>query len=318
MATLFINKGGVLTRLSETKSTQVSLNTAFSLEYDRIKIISNKFDLIGSSEIAIVNNIRTSMTKDISPDNLVYYDPNCKTKKFKKSFNYKYVDIKDFNPANYGNKVFFYTQSYDGNDINLCTNFYEIDKINLFNDIGSLLTFTSSYTNYGMYFNLAGQLIKGIGDIYNKLNFKKDLIDPHVVEFESDTLFEGKYLCLPEIDENEENFIIENCIICNEDLILKSTNEIYNKSFFILKLECGIKKDYLDFDFLSDSTIMLQKLTQKDDETLNKFVQNNKNSYELGQIKNILEKINCNQDYTNNFNKLSFKTQELLSKFLKI
>lgn len=318
MTTLFINKNGVFNRLRDVNAKNISLNSAFTIEYEHIKIVSNKFDLLGKSELAIINNIRSTLTKEISPDNLVYYDSNCRTKKIKNRFMYRYTNIKDFNPSNYGNKIFYYTPSYSGDDINICTNFYEIDNIVFFSKISNLLTSASNYTNYGMYFNLAGQIIKGIGDIYNRLNYKKELVTPHVLEFDSEHIYEGLYVCFPEIEnEIEEQYIIDHFIYQNDSIINTKINKAYENSFFILKIEEGRKDSFLDFNFLTDATVMLQKLNQKDEDTINQYINNNKNSYDLTQLKAIIQKNSAGLDFKNEYNKLNTSMQEWVDKFIK-
>lgn len=310
MTTLFydlneLNKtGGKLLKLDskvniDNHLAAINIGDSLTIEYKRIKIVSDKFDWFGNSQLMVVNHIKTVQTKEKTVQSITYFDDDVKPKgpwyQKLKSF-----AVGPFDPSEYGNPVCYYTPGYQGDVITITTKFWEIDdatKITgITGDIQSCISLgTSSANPYGVYFQIADDLI-GVGaKILTAFVKHSELADEHILELRIDEgvpLLEGLYICLPEVtDLNERNIIIQNYHI--EDLILvKSENDKlieYNKTYFVLKLSKAIRKDLIDFDFTASSSDLLQKLNQKDESFVKTLVQTTRDAYDMNLLQEISE-----------------------------
>lgn len=264
------------------------------MDYKKFHIVSNHFDILGTSEVAIVNNIRTTITKEKSPENIIYYDENARTK-FSK-INQRILNINSFNPSEYGNSIFYYTPSYQNTYIDICTKMYEIDTSNIFlRGLSKLLNLGNAIPTYGAYFSLAGTVLSGVNDIIERLNYKKELVDDHVINFhpndEIRPLLYGCYICFHNTQDEIKN-IIENYELDNYTLIDKTSEKEYNDSYFVIEL-LNMKNDLLyDFDFSHTSNEMLQNIMKYDTDSTAAFFKSNSESMNFNMIQDIIKKYN--------------------------
>lgn len=294
----------------------VRMGDAISIEYKKIRIVSKKFDMFGPSEIAIINNIRTIQTKEISPDNIIYYDKSVIPKKLNKE---KVVDIDTFNPGEYGNSICYYSPSYQNNPITICTKFYEIsERFGILNGVSKLLTFGSAVPKYGLYFSLAGEFLQGVDTILDKLTYKRELINDHVIEFDSSEidrpLYYGSYICLPSCTQEDIKNILNNYVLDDNTLINTSDESVYDKSYFVLELNNIRDKSLYDFDFNYNANELLNKLDKRDKTGMEEFIQTSADSYNFKIIQDIVATIN-NPDTNKDlipalYNRLSDKHQQ--------
>lgn len=285
----------------------IKLGDPLSIQYKRIRILSNKFDWIGDSEVAIINNIRTSQTKEAAPDNIVYYDKSVTPKRSGKN---RVMDIDRFDPGEYGNSICYYTPSYQNNDISICTKFYEIDeRFGIINAASKLLGLGNTVPNYGVYFSLAGQFLEGIDKILDRLTFKNKLTEDHVIKFDSnDTerpLYYGSYICLPTCEHDDLKHIVENYILDDTDLLNIKDNTLFDKTYFVLELADIRDPSLYDFDFNYNANELLNKLNNRDKVGMNEFLQTNADSYNFKIIQNIISSVDDKSISNSLYNRLS-------------
>jgi hypothetical protein len=286
---------------------RVEYGAPLCIEYKNFRIVSKKFDFFGASEVAIINNIRVKKTKEISPDNIIYYDKKATPKD-------NVLDIDIFNPSQYGNSVCYYARSYQGNNINICTKFYEIDeRFGILKGISDLMHLGGKFPKYGLYLSLTGTFLDGVDKILDKLTYKRELIPDHVVEFNSKDpfkpLYYGSYICLPEWGDDDIKEIVDNYILDDDVLIHNTLGTVYKKSYYVLDLNDTNDPELYDFDLSYNANELLHNLNNHDKTSLEKFVQINSDADNLTTIQNITTKLKePNPDHliiTGLYNKLS-------------
>jgi len=289
---------------------KIRTGDALCIEYKRIRILSDKFDWIGNSEIAIVNNIRTIQTKEAAPDNIIYYDKSVNPTTCKNSKGFKIIDIDRFDPGEYGNSICYYTPSYQNNNISICTKFYEIDeRFGVLHCASKLLNLGNPVPNYGIYFSLAGKFLDGVDKILDRLTFKNKLIDDHVIELNpNDTdrpIYYGKYICLPTVTYNDITDITNNYTLDDTDLVHVTDKTLYKGSYFILELSDIRDPNLYDFDFNQNANDLVNKLNNRDKIGMEEFIQSHSDSYNFKIIQELVS--NNTSDPFSLYNKLSPK-----------
>lgn len=278
-------------KIPSNKDISVKSGDPLSIEYKKFRIVSGNFDLFGRSEIAIVNNVKTSQTKDAIPDNIIYYHTHILPKK--DPSNKKFIDIDTFDPSHYGNSFCYYTPSYYPNSITIATKFYEIsERFGLLDLIVKTLTRTPPIPKYGLYFSLAGEVLQGIDLVLDKLMYKRELTTDHIVKFDpfdiDKPLFYGSYVCLLSSSREHIDDIINNYTLEDSYLTNIHNQNLYPGSYFILELTNTFNKSLLDFDFSHNSNELLFKLDKRDKIGMQEFIQTNLESYNFKIIQDIV------------------------------
>lgn len=279
----------------------IKIGDPISIEYKRIKLVSNKFDIFGSSQIMIVNYVKTVETKEKTMQTITYYDENAKPVKESIFGRKKTFEIGPFDPSQYGNPICYYTPAYKGENITINTQIWEIDKKDFVNNTShatqSCLSLGKA-TPYGTYFDIANTLVGYGSKILTATIKHKELCPEHIIEFDNDNnIYEGLYVCFPEIrssDLNERNNIIKNYFV--EDMILvKHGNtgyyEEYDKTYYILNVTKTIREDLTSFDYLSSSTELITLLNSNDESFSSRYMETMAASYDLDLIKKISDSI---------------------------
>ncbi|ARF10251.1 hypothetical protein Hokovirus_1_130 [Hokovirus HKV1] len=265
-------------------------------EYKKINIRSKYFNMIGSTNIMITNNIKTIQTKEITQDSITYYDKNVYPKG---SFTDKYrtYSINTFDPSEYGNSICYYTPGYNLGTIIMATKFWKIVDDNIIDMIGNLIKFITSNTPQLVpYITLIDGVVDNTTSILSLINDNKPLIDTHIIEFNQDNLVAGIYICLPLLSVKElQDFINDWYLDTNSYTIIKKNDENlteYDDTYFILEVSKNNRNDLLDFDFSASSNELLDKLHKNIDVSIKDFIQIAKNANDTDYIKQIIELMN--------------------------
>lgn len=294
MATLYIydNKTHKWNNNNTFSQFKINYGDPISIIYRKIRIVSSGFDLFGSSEVMVVNNIKSTQTKECSQDNIIYYDKDASVKRL--DYLRKILDIDVFDPSEYGSEICYYNPSYQNNNISISTKFLELDQINIpsFNKIFSLI---SQVPVYGIYLSLAGTVLLETGKLLGSINDKKMLSDVHTVQFGVNNpdrpLLEGCYICFPNItDKNVIKSIILDYIIEDNSLIKYVDNKIieFDDTYFIIEISKAKRDDLLDFDFVASSNNLLQELHKQNNTGIMEFSSISQQSKDFDIIQKII------------------------------
>jgi len=303
MATFYFNKLNNTIRkwnenLSNTckdfSNNQIKVGDSITIEYKKIRVVTD-FHKYRKNKIMILNNIKDKQTKEKAIDSITYYDDDFEYKKCEKG---KYFDIGNFDPSKYGNPVCYYNCGYQNNPINIVTRIYKINDshmlANIVNTFGKIISIGSIVPTYGVFFSIAGQIVQSTENIISKLNENGEKItENHVITFRTDDIekpfIKGSYLCIPEMDdENEMEEIInkyyveDNCLLTKEEIIKE-----YYGNYFIIEVSVGARDDLLDFNFTASSNKLLSSINQNDENGLRDFLESSKNASDSTIIKKI-------------------------------
>lgn len=275
--------------LQEFSNKIIKENNPLCMEYKKFRILSNKFRLFGKNEIAITNNIRTTITKDIAPENIIYYDKDVRPVNL--DLFVKVLNIDVFDPSEYGNSIFYYTSSYQNNRISLCTKFYGIDEGNfLTRGLSNVFNLVSKMPMYGAYFNLTGDFISGIGNIINRLTYKVELIENSVIEFRDEDMTKpfiyGSYICIPEITEIDK--VISDFIVVDDTLVKISDNKEFIGSYYIIEVTDNHNEYLFDFDFTYNCNDILNSINKYEKRGIETFVATNKDANDFHIIQQLV------------------------------
>ena len=329
MSVLYCNQdeGSLYKINSNIEYPTITVNNPITVEYKKIRIVSNDFSKFIDNKIMVVNNIKNTETKDVANDDITYFDENAK---YQKLDGKDYYDINEFDAAKYGNPICYYCPSYNSEVITITTKFYKlkfdtpVDKV--LNYMQSILSVGSLIPNYSVYFSVAQDSVSELASIISDLNDGIDLLVPHHTfqlrnDDKNQPLLVGNYLCLPDVtDDNTLNIIMNNYTINNYKLIGKTiTGEIveYMGSYFILHVDNQQRPDLNDFDFVSSSNSLLKALKNGEQDALDKIISAMTDSSNLTFIKNIINEYKSNPtSFTgiqNMFNLLSTDAQSWFS-----
>lgn len=290
MLTFYIDEDGKIYKWNKKLLQNINEGDPISIEYKKIQIVSNNFDKIGCSQVMVLNFIKHKQDREAVTENIVYYDKEAKPKKINGK---KTLIIDIFKPDQYGNSITYYNPSYNKDIINISTQFLEIDEMPEFilGGIDKVFSLASYIPQYGMYFDLLGNIVTVSLSLLSNLNHKKELSREHILQFRSDDinkpLLKGNYLCLPNIsDFNIDEYYME-------DNILKCVNnKPFKDSYFILEVSNRKRNNLLDFNFMVNSNNLLDKINNKHKESLGTFLNINKDSYNFNIIRNIVSLYN--------------------------
>lgn len=266
---------------------QVEIGNPLTIEFRRISITSKNFDLLGKSEVMIVNHVKTLSTKDKTVESITYYDDDAKTKG--KFMGKKKWSLNHFDPSEYGNPVCFHTPGYIGNVITITTKMWDIDKCNSMKSfLGTAAGLLKLAGTVSPYIEIASSALGYSNRILNSVIKHDELCDEHVIELRLDSsqpLVPGKFICLPDADINERDVVLKEYFLEQNQLVRKVDEkfEEYPHTYFILKLSDKPKEDLIDFDFMASSADLLKDV-QGDQE---KLLDVNRDSHDLKIIEEI-------------------------------
>ena len=305
MTTLFCDKlTGKIFRWNDKsiESKTINYGDPLSLEYVKIRLVTNKFNFFRKNRIMVIDNIKSNQTKEIMSDSITYYDDNVLPKKFTDGNPNKYFDIEEFDPTKYGCPYFYYTPSYQNNGIVFTTRIFKIDSDDmaqkLFNCLHNIFTVGSKIPNYGLLCQLADNIVIDASDMLTKLfDGGKQLTNNHVINFEYDNedkkIYIGYYLCLPNVLEPQNiDKIISNFRIEDQKLIRinsKGDKVEFGDTYYLIELKNIKRIDLNDFDYSASSNELLLSLKKSDDHGVEKFSKITKDASDMDLIKQIFE-----------------------------
>lgn len=296
MSTIYSDEDGKLYKWSKKLVGQQTINVGdpITIEYKKIKIVSKKFDFFGSSEIMVVNNIKTQHTKDKTVETVAYYDddvsPDRKRNKFIDSTGI--YTIGPFDPAEYGDSVCYFTPGYCGSNITITTKFWELNDPSGINKVTGLIDMglgaASSIPTYGTYISLANKVIDIGSKILTGMIKHRLLADDHIVEMGDKTdkpFVTGRLICLPNVtDKNQLKEIIATYYVDDNTLVKDISNdkvEEYNDTYFILDVSNSKRDDLLNFDYAAMSSDVINKLNNKDDTVVKDVIDLTKSAFNM-------------------------------------
>jgi hypothetical protein len=294
--TCLINNNNQLTKItSDLIPNIINFGDPVTIKYKRIKLVSSKFDIFGSSQVMIVNYVKTIQTKEKTLQSVTYYDENARPNKTKWYSREKTFSIGPFKPSQYGNPICYYNPGYQGEDITINTQMWEIDKKETINNTTNVISTCLSLgkvTPYAGYFELVDTVVGFGGKIITNSIKHKELCQEHVLELTNNTIFSGTYVCLPEIDLSNliaRNKVIEDYYIEDNVLVKKDSLIEYGQTYFILKISKNKRSDLASFDYISSSAELLTLFNSNDTNFGNKFNETMTSSYDM----ELLNKINA-------------------------
>lgn len=302
MTTLFSDKDGNLLKWNtKINDTTIKIGDTLTIEYKRIKIVSKNFDLLGKSQVMVINNVKFTQTKEKMMDTITYFNDDAKPEG--KWYNRKKsINIGPFDPSDYGNPVCYFTPGYKGSIITIRTKFWELDDANKItqttNIIQDFLKIGSTVPNpYGPYFQIADDIVGISGKILTCFVKHSELSDDHIIEFrideENKPFFEGYYLCLPEMPSNQKNEIkeiIKNYFIDDDNILIRKDNsEEYNSTYFVFRVSNNARNDLIDFDFAVSSSDLLNKLNQKHEDFIPDIIKISRDAYDMDLVQKIYD-----------------------------
>jgi len=263
-----------------SKGKRVKISDPVTIEYRRIHIRSDEFDLFGKSEIMIVSHIRNAQRKERSMENIVYSDDNVKYSKTENGD--KIFSIGPFDTSKYGNPVFFHTPGYQGTVLSITTKMWELDSPD------KLISFTNMLrkgvglvTSMSPYFVVADKMLEiSAAVVSGHINHDK-MCKSHTLELRTDKdkpFMEGKYLCVPNLQTvKSKRLLLQNYTIEDNMLVDKEYNE-YPHTYFIVEISTNERDDLADFDFMASSAELIDKF-QRTVEYSDILVNVNRESY---------------------------------------
>lgn len=294
MVFLIVNDG----KLCKTGSKVISFGDPIVIEYKRIKLISNKFDIFGKSQVMIVNYVKTMETKEKAVMSITYYDETAKPKRVSPLSFKKVLAIGPFDPSQYGNPVCYYTPAYQNENILINTQFWEIDKKDLVTTTTSLAQSClslGSATPYKSYFDIVNSIVGASGKVIVNMIKHKELCVEHILELnDSDSLiYEGIYVCLPEVDDlNGKEYILKNYYVHDNVLVKIKDNdddifEEYDKTYFLLLITKENKNDLTSFDYISSSMDLLTLFNDGNESFSKTYVDTVSSAYDMELVQKI-------------------------------
>jgi len=283
--------------LNVTNCKKINIGDPVKIEYRRVSISSEKLDKFGKSEIMVINYLRNIHTKKQSVESITYFDDNAQV--HGPVFGRKKWSVGEFDASEYGNPVCFYSPGYQGSVILLTTKLWELDDPGPISELFRIAKYIIGIIPNSPYMQLASSASGAICRILTA-SIDHDEIAEHTIEFRQDSrlpFVEGKYICLPGIDLNKRNKILnkyrleENVLVKNKIINGKNTIIEYGGNYFILKV--GINKDPLleDFDFIASSSELLKKLNNEPISVQHDIISINKSDYIINLIQKIQENI---------------------------
>lgn len=274
----------------------IKIADPISVEYGRIKIVSKKFNKIGSSKIMISNNVKTIHTKTQSLDNITYFDDDMQPEGKWNSRTRTFV-ISEFHPAKYGDPVCFYNPGYIGGSITIATQFWEIEEpgilCNITSFVSNILSMAPEITPCTPYLSVAHGIATSASKILSSMVVNEELTNSHILELRNDDnnkpFIPGHYVCFPDIqDINLAQSLIKEYYVMDGVLVKNVTNTDtdnvveYDGSYFIFCVANVARPELNDFDFTASSNELLTELHKNQDPSyLQNFMRINKNSNDM-------------------------------------
>ena len=324
-------KAGILEQNSENFK-EIEFGTPITIEYKKIKLVSENFDCFGKSQIMVTNTIKTEHSSDYLVDNIVYYNKDVipiKINNTKKSCHI----INSFNHNKFSSDVCYYNPGFlPSNTITITTKFWEIDDpsfvTKVVNYMKQLLSYTTVVpTPVTPYINIADTVLGSAGKLVTSLINNKELAKEQTIEFSGSNnkpIIPGYYICLPNIvDINIVNNLIESYYLDDNTLVTKNeTSAIteFNDSYFIMEISNNEREYLHDYDFITRSNNLLNNIIKtennvegiyqsvidhkdklEDDASIKEFIRINKEYEDFKNIKRIEQMLHAslfNKDTT--------------------
>jgi len=246
-----------------------------TIEYKKIKIVSDNFDRFGKSQLMITSNVQTEHTISSRPilDNIIYYDKDVAPYNVIGS-NKKYHVINNFNHNKYSNPICYYNPGFTHNNtVTITTKFWEVDDpsfvtkaINYFKQI---LYFTNYVpTPITSYINIADNVIGSAGNLLISLIGNKELSKEQTIEFSGSNtnkpVMVGYYVCLPNV--NDINIINEivNKYYLEDDMLIKKTDNgeliEFNDTYCIMEVSNEVREELHDYEFITNANNLINNI----------------------------------------------------------
>lgn len=281
------------------EAKHISVGDFLTIEYKRIKIVSKHFDLIGKSQLMVVNHVKSVQTKEQMMETITYFDDDVKPKgdwnQRLKSF-----AIGPFDPSEYGNPVCYFTPGYQGGVITITTKFWEIDDPDVITGAASFIQnllslFSVAGNPYGAYFEIADSAVGCSAKILSSFVKHKELTTEHIVEFRIDEgkpIYEGLYVCTPEVDDiNMRYQILDDYFIDDFHLVKKDGDKLveYDQTYFVLRVTAAERDDLMDFDYMASSAEILNKLNTGSEDFVPTLMETTRGAFDMAIINDITD-----------------------------
>lgn len=304
MTTLFcdITKGAIYEWNEKLTANYAPIKTAdpISVEYKRIKIVSKKFNKIGTSKVMITNNVKTTQTKTQALDSVTYYDDNAKPiGKWNKLRSYV---VQAFDPTQYGDPVCYYNSGYANETIIIASNAFVIEEPGILCDItnfvSNILSTASTVSSLDPivvpYITVGQTATSMLSTILTDLVKNKQLTNTHVIEFNNidptKPFLPGTYLCFPNAsDLNFAQTIIKSYYLLEGALVKANGDQVeeYDGSYFIFEVGNIARPELNDFDFTASSNTLLTQLHQNSTSSVDSFMALSQNSSDLQLVQQL-------------------------------
>lgn len=289
---------------------RISVGDPLTVEFKRVRIVSNKFDMFGKSEVMIVNHVKNRATKDRAMQQITYYDDSADTKRIAKSKGIggkKSYTVDVFEADEYGCPIVIHLPGYESTIIDITTQFWEIDDTHMIADITGLIQkglslIGAAVPGYGAYFTIASG-IAGVGSrIIASAIQHRELAPDHTLQLRMDDakkpLYVGIYICVPGTDINEMDVIARDYIVRDYQLLRKNASTglwvEYEGTYFVLNISNDKRADLADFDYTASASDILSKLynpSTDNTQALHADIVNlASDSYKLGLLKILQQK----------------------------
>jgi hypothetical protein len=329
MFVLFANKStGKIYKWKPSIQTSklIDPGTPMTIEYKKIKLVSDNFDRFGKSQIMITNTVKTEHSKEYLTENIVYYDKEVVPIKIIGT-NKAYHIISSFNHNKCSNEVCYYNPGFlASNTVTITTKFWEIDDpsfvTRVVNYMKQFLSFTKCIPSpITSYINIADSVIGTAGNLVISLINNKELAKEQTIEFsgnnESKPLHLGYYICLPNItDINLVNEVVDTYYLDENTLVTKNQEDNiveFDDSYFIMEVSNDERNELHDYEFITHSNNLINNIIKhshvssentgiyhsvidpkdkEEDHDIKEFIQINKECNDFKTIKHISQMIN--------------------------
>jgi len=301
-------------KICKFNNSVIREGNAISIIYRRIKIVSDKFDRFGSSQIMITNNIVINTVKDSVMDNVVFYDKNIYPITIPNT-NKKYHVINNFNNKSLSDICYYSPGFMKNNIITITTKIWEVDDSSIITKIMfyikqllCLIKFIS--VPIKPYLTIADTVLGKANNIISNFIRNKELCDSQTIEFSGNNINKpimcGYYVCLPGVNNiNTVNTLTKEYYLEDNTLVKKDNDNIveYDDSYIVIEVCKEEKENIYDYEFTTHTNNLI-----------NNIVNNTQKNNNLGQNINI----NCNKNvYLNKFIEIC-KEKEDFRKIKKI
>lgn len=255
--------------------TPILPGSPITIEYKKIKIVSDNFDHFGKSQLMITNNVQTERTLASRQilDNIIYYNKEVVPYNIIGT-NKKCHVINNFNHNKYSNSVCYYNPGFfHNNTVTITTKFWEVDDPSFItkalNYFKQILYFTKCVpTPITPYINIADNVIGSAGNLLISLIGNKELSKEQIIEFSGSNvnkpIIAGYYICLPNVNDiNTVNEVV-NKYYLEDDMLIKKTDNgeliEFDDTYCIMEVSNEFRDELHDYEFINNANNLINNI----------------------------------------------------------